>query len=89
MSCDFNLLYLHFSVSLPVITLRINFVLYSIINSKYVQLWHKRGLLIYILIFNHTIPENYINLSNKESFCEHYEVMISVGARSNLQPLLN
>lgn len=33
-----------------------------------------------ILILNRTIAESYINLSNKESFFEFYEVIVSVGS---------
>lgn len=45
------------------------------------QLGRKRGLLIYIQIFeNRTIAENDINLSDKESFFDYYEVILLVGA---------
>ena len=36
-------------------------------------------LLMTVLVFNHTIAENYINVSNKESLVECYEVIKSVG----------
>lgn len=51
--------------------MRIGSVLYSPINSNEVYLLghkHKRGLPIYIQIFNGTIVEIDINLSNKDFF---------------------
>lgn len=61
-------IYLHLSIYFPVIILRIDFVLYSpiLVNSYDVQLGHKRVLLIYVQIFNRTIAEKYINISEKD-----------------------
>lgn len=48
----------------------------TIHSSKLVP---KRGLLIWIKIFNHTIPENFMKISIKKSFFKYYdhEVLIS------------
>lgn len=44
--------------------------------------------MIDILIFNRTIDNNYINISNMESFFDYYDVIISVGAWSDFVALL-
>lgn len=69
---------------LPVITLRINFIFYILINSNDVKLGNKRGLLIHIQVFYYTIAENYISISNKGSFFKYNEVISSVGVFSIL-----
>lgn len=61
----FNLEYLKFPMSLYIITLRVDFVMYSLI-----QLIND-----FVLLFNHSTAENHINVSNKESFFEYHEVI--------------
>lgn len=61
----FNLEYLKFPMSLYIITLRFDFVMYSLI-----QLIND-----FVLLFNHSTAENHINVSNKESFFEYHEVI--------------
>lgn len=53
-------------------TLPIDFVPYSPMTSNNVKLRRQRGLLFYIEIFNRTLAENYINISNRESLFEYY-----------------
>lgn len=70
-------------MSVPAITLCIDFVLYMPKNSKDVLLRRKRGLLIFI---KYSIVQslNDINISNKELYLKMFEVIILIGARLNL-----
>lgn len=56
--------YLHFAVYLCIITLQIDFVMNSPVHfiNDYLNI-------------NHTIIENYINIGNKQSFIEYYELI--------------
>lgn len=64
-------MYLNFPASLSVITLGINFLMFSPVNSNNVLLKRKQDL-HNILIFNRTTAENHENiLCSKESFLEY------------------
>lgn len=51
-------------MSLPMITLGIDFVLYSPIDSNDELLGRKQSLIFYIQILNRTVAKNYIHINN-------------------------
>lgn len=52
--------------------------LYRLLNSNGTMLWRLWSLYNNILLSNSAVAENYINIINKESIFEYYEIIILV-----------